>query len=107
MLADEVRTWPGVTQRPMFGMLGLYRGKKMFAALPKSKAMGQNSLIFKLEPLPPALKAKLEADPRVNTSEARRWFPFELVEESDLRGALEWLQLAYQNAPKLPGSKNR
>jgi hypothetical protein len=98
---DEVRRWPGVSERAMFGMQGFYRGEKMFAALPKSRTIGRNSFIFKLQPVPSKLKARLQDEPRIDTSHPRRWFPFELTGESDLRAALERLHVAYENAPEL------
>jgi hypothetical protein len=105
MLADEVRTWPGVTERSMFGLIAFYRAKKMFAALPKSKTIGLNSFIFKLQPVTPAHKAKLEADRRIDTSDPVRWIAFELEEEADLHAALAWLQVAYEHAPTIPAPK--
>lgn len=106
MLMDELRTWPDVTERAMFGMQAFYRGRNIFAALPKSRAVGQSSFIFKLEPVSAKLHTRLQADPRIDMSEGHRWFPFELAEESDIRPALEWLQLAYENAAKAT-AKNR
>lgn len=38
MLRSELEGWPQATARPMFGMLGIYRGKKIFAALPVTRA---------------------------------------------------------------------
>ena len=107
MLAEEVRTWPGVSERAMFGMAAFYRGTKMFAALPKSKTISTGSFMFKLHPVSRAQQSRLEADARIDTSDKAHWFPFELAEEADLRGALDWLQYAYEKAPKLPAPKRR
>ena len=63
--------------------------------------IGRNSFIFKLQPVPSKLKARLQDEPRIDTSHPRRWFPFELTGESDLRAALERLHVAYENAPEL------
>ena len=40
MLRDEVRTWPNVTSKSMFGMFGYYRSGAVFAALPVTRATG-------------------------------------------------------------------
>ena len=49
LLEEEVLVWPQVKSRPMFGMLALYRGKKIFAALPRTRAAETEfSLLIKL-----------------------------------------------------------
>src|SRR5437763_9311715 len=49
MLAEELEQWPGVTTKPMFGLTGFYRGKTIFAAVPKTRCLNTpNSVIFKL-----------------------------------------------------------
>src|SRR5438552_18355556 len=49
MLEKEVSDWPGVSKKPMFGYQGLYRNGKIFAALPRSRAMkSPGSLTFQL-----------------------------------------------------------
>ena len=95
---SELRTWPQVTERAMFGLQAFYRAKDIFTALPKTKAFGRSSFIFKLHPVSPAQQAKLQADPRIDMSESHRWIRFELTEESDISPALAWLQLAYEKA---------
>ena len=100
MLAEELVEWPGVTTKPMFGFTGFYRGKTIFAALPKSRALGSpNSVIFKL---PPSSKWRDEAlkDPRIQPGnmDTHKWFPFEIGSESDLRDALIWFERAFQSA---------
>jgi hypothetical protein len=48
-LAAEVDGWPQLSARSFFGFTALYRKDKMFAALPRTRAMGtSNSLVFKL-----------------------------------------------------------
>jgi hypothetical protein len=41
LLSAEVLRWPKVTAKPMFGMQALFRGKKIFAALPMTRAIGR------------------------------------------------------------------
>ena len=100
-LAAEAETWPGVTSRPMFGFMALYHGKRIFAALPRSRGLGTpNSLAFKLPAPSPGTRKRLEAESRIHTTvmHASRWFSFELSSDSDLRDALAWLNRAYQAA---------
>jgi hypothetical protein len=100
MLGKELGGWPQVTSRPMFGMLGFYRRKKIFAALPVSRAIGTpNSLIFRFNPMPPDLKQRALREPRIATdgkAPGARWFSFEIHSAADLRDALWWLNQAYE-----------
>ena len=100
MLAEELQQWPGVTTKPMFGFTGFYRGKIIFAAVPKTRALGSpDSVIFKL---PEGSKWRAEAakDTRVQqeSMETHKWFPFEIGSEADLRDALLWFERAFQSA---------
>jgi hypothetical protein len=102
MLATELSTWPKVTTRPMFGLRGFYRGKKIFAALPVTRAIkNANSLIFRIQPLPPELLQRAKKEPRIDLEHAvpsAKWFTFELHSETDFRDALWWLNQAYEHA---------
>jgi hypothetical protein len=107
-LGAEAAAWPQVSMRSFFGLNALYRRDKIFALLPRTRAMGSpNTLVFKFETLPPKLRARLEHDPRVGTTEMRaaRWQTFELASDSDLHDALAWLGRAYEAAGK--GKKPR
>ena len=100
-LEAEALTWPSVSRRPMFGLVGLYRGNQIFAALPRTRCLGsQNSLAFKLEKASARILAKLQRDLRIQTTvmKARRWYLFDLSSAADLHDALEWLQQAYKAA---------
>ena len=100
-LGEELGTWPRVTSRAMFGFTALYRGKQIFAVLPRTKGMGSaNSLAFKLPKAGPRTRARLNADPRISTTvmQATRWFVFELFSDRDLNDALDWLGKAYEAA---------
>src|SRR3954464_3200573 len=100
MLAEELQQWPGVTMKPMFGLTGFYRGKTIFAAVPKSRAIGSaNSVIFKL-PKGSKWRDEVAKDSRVQqeSMDTHKWFPFEIGSESDLRDALLWFQRAFQSA---------
>ena len=39
LLAEELLSWPGVTERPMFGMRCFYRSGIVFAMLPDKRAL--------------------------------------------------------------------
>jgi TfoX/Sxy family transcriptional regulator of competence genes len=100
-LETEALTWPSVNRKPMFGLVGLYRRDQIFAALPRTRCLGlPNSLAFKLENASPRVLAKIEHEPRIQTTimKARRWYLFELSSATDLRDALDWLHQAYKAA---------
>jgi hypothetical protein len=83
----------------MFGFSALYRGKRIFAILPRTRGMGSaNSLGFKLENAGTRVLRELHDEPRISTTVMRtsRWFVFELAEDSDLNDALAWLHRAYE-----------
>jgi hypothetical protein len=100
MLAEEVEQWPGVTTKPMFGMTGFYRGQTIFAAVPKSRAIGSsNSVIFKLHEGSKWREAAA-TESRINQEnmDTHKWFPFEISSEADLRDVLLWFERAFQSA---------
>jgi hypothetical protein len=102
MLRNELITWPQVATRPMFGLRGFYRHKKIFAALPVTRAIrNPNSLIFRIQPMPPDLLKRAKKEPRIDTENrvpSAKWFTFELNSEADFRDALWWLNQAYDHA---------
>jgi hypothetical protein len=100
-LEAELTGLPGLSSRPMFGFSALYRGKQIFALLPRSRGVGSpNSLAFKLEDAGARLLAKLRAESRISTTvmRASRWFVFELHCDQDLKDAVRWLNHAYEAA---------
>jgi len=107
-LAAEVADWPHVSARSFFGFTALYRGDKMFAALPRTRAMGTpNSLVFKLVETTVGDRARMEKDPRIGDMQMQkaRWFTFELASDGDLHDALDWIGRAYDAAAKLKKPK--
>jgi len=102
MLGSELSTLPRVTTRPMFGLRGFYRGKKIFAALPVTRAIrNPNALIFRIQPMPPDLLQRARKEARIDTENAvpsAKWFTFVLNSEADFRDALWWLNQAYNHA---------
>lgn len=101
LLGAELLSWPGVRTKPMFGFTSFYRGRNIFAAIPKTRAMNSaNCLIFKLRRAAAQDKAKLRRDGRVRVSEKGMagWQSFEMASSADLKGALAWLDRAYRAA---------
>ena len=99
-LASEVTTWPYVITRPMFGMMALYRGKRIFAVLPRTRCMDfPNSLGLKLKSPSPRIRRIAQRDPHIRFSDMKaRWWSFEMSSNADIRPALEWLNRAYEAA---------
>jgi hypothetical protein len=100
MLAEELQQWPGVTTKPMFGLISFYREKTIFAAVPKSRALGSpNAVIFKL-PKDSKWRGAALKDSRIQPEnmETHKWFPFEIGSDRDLREALLWFERAFQSA---------
>lgn len=102
LLGQELSGWPHVTSRPMFGFLGFYRRKKIFAALPVTRGIQTpNSLIFRITSMPPNLLQRARKEPRIDTESqlpGAKWLSFEISSTGDLRDALWWLNQAYERA---------
>ena len=102
LLGQEMQKWPKVTAKPMFGMLGYYRGPKIFGALPVTRGIGSaNGLMFKINPMPPQLQERAGSDSRISATknlQTRKWNIFEINCAEDLRDALWWLNQAYEKA---------
>lgn len=95
MLKTEVSAWPQMSSKPMFGMMGLYRRKKIFGGLPVTRGFDTpNSVIFRFDPMPQDLEQRALKDSRITPG--KRWFSFEVGSTGDLRDALWWLNQAYE-----------
>lgn len=103
LLTTEILTWPNTSSKPMFGMTALYRGRVMFAAVPRSKTLfTRDSVMFKLAKPPSPAVYNLENDCRIVTGgKTHKWYGFEMTEPEDLRDALNWFAIAYDHA--IPG----
>jgi len=100
LLESELLSWPGVIVKRMFGFRALYRGKRIFAALPNSRGFGPDaSILLKMKTMPPALLQRAEGDRRIiiNTP-GNGWFSFTLNSDTDLHDALWWLNHSYESA---------
>ena len=102
LLESELLSWPGVIAKRMFGFRALYRGKKIFAALPNSRGFGPDaSVLLKFDPLPPALVQRAQSDSRIRgNTPGNGWLSFALISDTDLHDALEWLNNSYEAAAK-------
>jgi hypothetical protein len=90
LLEEEVSGWPRVTAKPLFGMIGFYHGRSIFAAIPKTKAAGSaRSVLIKL---PNVSDARLKPV----TGPGKKWIAFELESAADINEALQWLERAYE-----------
>jgi hypothetical protein len=100
LLESELLSWPGVIAKRMFGLRALYRGKRIFAALPNSRGFGPDaSILIKYNPMPPAVLNRAKSDLRVHTnSPGKGWLSFTLSSDTDLHDALDWLSLSYETA---------
>jgi len=96
MLVSEVAKWPRVHSKPMFGLVSFYRNSKVFAAIPRTRAVASpHSIIFKFH------KENAEtrkARRQLQEYPAMRWLAFELRSEKDLGAALRWFDIAYRVA---------
>ncbi|HXH65860.1 MAG TPA: hypothetical protein VNI81_01585 [Candidatus Limnocylindrales bacterium] len=102
LLESELISWPGVVAKRMFGFRAIYRGKKIFAALPGSRGFGLDaSVLLKFDPMPPALLQRAQSDSRIGgNTPGNGWLSFALNSDADLHDALEWLNQAYEAAGK-------
>lgn len=60
-------------------------------------------MLFKFDPMPPALQNRARGDGRMDLStntSAKGWFSFRLESEADLHDALWWLNQSYEAAKK-------
>ncbi|HEV8384883.1 MAG TPA: hypothetical protein VGQ11_08430 [Candidatus Acidoferrales bacterium] len=96
LLGSELVKWPDVRTKLSFGMVSYYRKKRIFAMLPKTRAItSEHSIIVKFHRENAETK---KARKQLREHDARGWASFELTAEEDLGAALRWLELAYRMA---------
>ena len=107
LLAQELSDWPQVIAKPMFGVLAIYRGKQIFAALPAKRAMhSPNSILLRFKTPAPNFLQRVASDPRMShNAQDRFWFPFQIESDADLRDAIALLAEGYEAARKAPKTK--
>lgn len=92
LLEDEVSAWRQVRTKPMFGLLALYRGDRIFAALPKMRAAETaNSLLIKL----PGVRGDRVV---AASGPGKAWVSFEMESADDIPQVLRLLHQAYKKA---------
>ena len=121
VLEEEMSGWPGVTHRPMFGLVGYYRDQRIFAAIPRTRAADTPfSLLIKLHSTTqkrhstqrpraggPAKRPRgagtglpEAGGPRVakGAGPGSGWITLAMESEADLAQALQLLGRAYEKA---------
>ncbi len=90
LLEEEVSTWPEVGTKPMFGMIGYYHGKSIFAAIPRTRAPETaRSVLIKL---PGSTERRLKRA----SGPGSEWLTYELESPDDINEALVLLARAYE-----------
>jgi hypothetical protein len=116
LLSSEVKRWGEVKARPMFGMEAFYRKQRIFAAVPRTRALhSPTSVIFKLHGRPVSKGNSWDKQRQFHDMEDSRlrelemtnvgWLSFELNSAEDLRDALYWFEQAYNKAQPPPRGK--
>jgi hypothetical protein len=107
-LAAELRDWPQVTQKSFFGFTALYRGRLMFGLLPRTRSVFKgNAVAFRLEGGNRSAQMLLGKDSRIAAFDKAkaRWFTFQILGDSDLHDALDFLGRAFDAAGNRRKSK--
>ena len=111
-LQMELEQWPGVVAKRAFGMVLVYRGEMVFAALPGTRALyEEDAILIKFTRESPSLARRIAAEMcfakgtmqqsgRKKRGESRKWRIYLLRNERDAREAVEWLALAYKLAAR-------
>jgi len=112
-LRAELEQWPGVVLKRAFGMMLVYRGDVVFAALPGTRALfEEDAILIKFVRETAALANRIEVarcfvaetigqqgrKQKKSQGESRKWRIYLLREERDAREAVEWLARAYEIA---------
>ena len=102
LLAEELSSWPRVSERPMFGFRSFYRGNQIFAAVPRTRAIGSpNSVIFRMPNPTERMKRRMQHDARIRGPRmGAKWIELELASADDINAALEWFGHAYEVAKR-------
>jgi hypothetical protein len=108
LISAELKKWPDVTSRHMFGMLSFYREvshfpqPKIFACIPDKRALSSaRAIAFKLEKPTQAHLARMKAEARIATpaiAAHAKWLEFSLTAPGDIHEALWWLEQAYKSS---------
>lgn len=112
MMESELLSWPQVTAKPMFGMVGFCRKDRMFAAIPRNRTVGNtDAVLVKLLGASERVIEKALGDRRTITSAFPKagWVCMAMDSIDDVRTMLDWFSQAYQlvgkKAPPAVGKK--
>lgn len=109
-IQSELEEWPEVTSKRAFGMVMVYRGEVVFAALPGTRALyEEDAVLIKFARETPALlkriaaekcfsKGTMQQSEKKRAGESRKWRIYLLREDRDAREVVEWLAQAYKLA---------
>ncbi len=98
-METELLSWPGVTSKPMFGMVGFYRRGKMFAAVPRNRTVAQrDAVLVKLDRASNEVIARVLQDSRTLTPSMPKagWIAMAVESMEDVRAVLDWFSQAYE-----------
>ena len=97
VLSKEVSSWPEVRCRGMFGFTGVHRRDKIFAALPRTKALhSPDTFLLKFQKRSGKLNKRIDAEPKLHRG--KKWCWMEVESDRDLPLLIEWLGRAYEAA---------
>ncbi len=108
-LRGELEQWPQVELKNSFGMIMVYRGEVIFAALPGTRAFyAEDAIMLKFNSEPRGLAGRIAAEPRFvpgamhthGGREGHKWRLLALKTDADVHGAIKWLAEAYRAAGK-------
>lgn len=103
LLESELLSWPQVTARPMFGMIGFYRQGKIFAAIPRNRNPGNiDAVLVKLQGASEKVAAQALSHPKAITTAMPKagWICLAMDSLDDVREMLQWFSRAYELAGK-------
>ena len=100
----EVSDWPTVQIKPMFGMKAIYRGKSIFALLPKTRSLRSGDEVWlKFPNTTAAVKRRISAEARIvppRKPTGAQWYTVKDVKPDDYGWLIDWLSMAYKSARK-------
>lgn len=110
LMESELLSWPQVTAKPMFGMVGFYRKGKIFAAIPRNRTVGNtDAVLVKLQGASERLTEKALSHPKAITTAMPKagWISMAMDSIDDVREMLRWFSHAYELVGKTQASATR
>jgi hypothetical protein len=101
-IETEISSWPDVRINSMFGMRSVYRGKNIFALLPKTRSLKTGDAIWmKFGKLTPRIRKTISEQPRIllpSKPTGAQWYTLSEVTVGDYGVAIDWLARAHESA---------